>query len=50
MAQGADAQPGEPGEPSDRQQIVIHDAIVNPRAGRESSPFRDGADDAWPGP
>jgi hypothetical protein len=36
VAQRADAQPGEPGEPSDRQQIVVHGAIVNPRAGRES--------------
>jgi hypothetical protein len=38
VAQGADAQPGKPREPSDRQQLVIHARIVNPRAGRESRP------------
>src|SRR4051812_22103841 len=38
MTERADAQPGEPGEPTDRQQVIVHVAIVNPRAGRESRP------------
>jgi hypothetical protein len=38
VPQGADAQAGQPGEPSDGEQ-VIHDAMVDPRATRESSPL-----------
>jgi len=38
VTKGADTQPGEPGEPTDRQQFVVHGAIVNPSVGRESSP------------
>ena len=37
MTKGADAQPGKPGELTDRQQVVIHARIVNPSVGRESS-------------
>ena len=41
VAQRADAQPDEPGEASDGQQVrvqVLHDSIVDPRATGESSP------------
>jgi hypothetical protein len=31
-----DTQPGEPREAPDRQQVVIHARIVDPRVGRES--------------
>jgi hypothetical protein len=32
-----DTQPGEPRESPDRQQVVIHVGIVDPRVGRESN-------------
>lgn len=35
-----DAQPGKPPEPPDRQQVVVHARIVDPRVGRESSALR----------
>lgn len=36
VAQGADTQPGQSSEAPDREQVVIHVRVVDPRAGRES--------------
>jgi hypothetical protein len=43
-----DTQPGQPREPPDRQQEVIHARIVDPRVGRESSAGRDALDREFP--
>jgi hypothetical protein len=37
MTERPDAEPGEPGEATNRQEFVVHAVIVNPRAGLESS-------------